>query len=108
MILLNKLKRRSTRRGVNKMCGICNAICNDIQNTFGHRVDPNKLTQLIESSPLPIQKKRCYTFTNKAKALKKLMQIYNRYGFKPDSEIINKKGKKIYKVYQPFGLRRCR
>jgi len=34
------------------MCEICEAICKDIENVFGHKVDPKKLEELIESSPL--------------------------------------------------------
>jgi len=34
------------------MCDICKAICKEIEKTFGHKVNPNKLTELIESSPL--------------------------------------------------------
>lgn len=35
------------------MCVICERICDEIEETFGHRVDPKKLEKLIESSPLP-------------------------------------------------------
>jgi len=35
------------------MCEICESICDEIEQVFGHRVDPKKLAELIESSPLP-------------------------------------------------------
>jgi len=34
------------------MCEICKAICKDIEKIFGHKVPPEKLCKLIESSPL--------------------------------------------------------
>jgi len=34
------------------MCKICESICKQIEGTFGHSVDPIKLMELIESSPL--------------------------------------------------------
>ena len=34
------------------MCEICESICKEIRETFGHKVDPEKLEELIESSPL--------------------------------------------------------
>ncbi len=34
------------------MCEICVEICNEIADTFGHVVEPNKLARLIEASPL--------------------------------------------------------
>lgn len=34
------------------MVDLCDLICEDIEEHFGHIVDPNKLTELIENSPL--------------------------------------------------------
>ena len=34
------------------MCEVCVDLCKEIERLFGHRVNPNKLTSLIESSPL--------------------------------------------------------
>ena len=34
------------------MCEICVSICKEIEEIFGHRVNPKKLEELIESSPL--------------------------------------------------------
>ena len=34
------------------MCEICRLICSEIKKTFGHVVDPEKLKELIEGSPL--------------------------------------------------------
>ena len=36
----------------NKMCEICEQICQYIREVFGHTVDPHQLEHLIESSPL--------------------------------------------------------
>lgn len=41
------------------MCEICEKLCEDLEDVFGHRVDPVKLAELIESSPVPsIRKKK--------------------------------------------------
>lgn len=34
------------------MCKTCQEICDEIEEIFGHKVDPKKLEDLIESSPL--------------------------------------------------------
>ena len=34
------------------MCKECIEICEKIEKIFGHKVEPKKLTELIESSPL--------------------------------------------------------
>ena len=34
------------------MCKTCQEICDQIEEIFGHTVDPKKLEELIESSPL--------------------------------------------------------
>lgn len=48
------------------MCKICEKICEEIEDTFGHRVDPKKLEELIESSPLP-ENKESLSHTKKKK-----------------------------------------
>jgi len=34
------------------MCEICKAMCKEIQEIFGHVIDPKELEKLIEGSPL--------------------------------------------------------
>lgn len=40
------------------MCKICGYFCDAIEKTFGHTVDPRKLCDLIESSPVKEEEKK--------------------------------------------------
>lgn len=53
MVLINGENAKIINGRQNKMCKICKALCDNIEALFGHRVDPVKLAELIESSPIP-------------------------------------------------------
>jgi len=53
------------------MCKYCIKICNDIENIFGHIIEPNILEELIESSPLSTKKLNIQLQNQKIKMLNK-------------------------------------
>lgn len=47
-----ELEMMKTIGDVFDMCEICKRICKEIEETFGHKVDPKDLVKLIETSPV--------------------------------------------------------
>jgi hypothetical protein len=49
---IDRLPMPNRLKGGNGMCDICIGICKNTEKTFGHKVDPQELAELIERSPL--------------------------------------------------------